>query len=203
MGWIRFVGSLNSYVSVAKEPYKRDCFLQKRHLILRSLQTSNFKEPTDRSHPIAHLSNMNIVWCMLQCVTVCCSVLQCSTVWHHLRRRSVVFTRVQTSPTSSRTATVCCNVLWYATLCCSVSQCSFFADFFTHFCSVLQYVAVWYSVLQCVAEWLIRILLKVVLSFTYLFVRGSDRAKFVTYCHWDWWRSHRQSHRSCFVVYYT
>jgi len=37
MGWLRLVGSLTLYVSFAKEPYKRDYVLQKRHLILRSL----------------------------------------------------------------------------------------------------------------------------------------------------------------------
>ena len=37
MGWLRLVGSLKLKVSVAKEPYKRDCILQKRPMILRSL----------------------------------------------------------------------------------------------------------------------------------------------------------------------
>ena len=37
MGWLRLVGSLRLYVSFAKEPYKRDDILQKRHVILRSL----------------------------------------------------------------------------------------------------------------------------------------------------------------------
>jgi len=39
MGWLRLVGSLKSYVSFAKEPYKRDDILQKRHEVLRSLLT--------------------------------------------------------------------------------------------------------------------------------------------------------------------
>ena len=38
MGWLRFLGSLKSYVSFAKEPHKRDDILQKRPVILRSLQ---------------------------------------------------------------------------------------------------------------------------------------------------------------------
>ena len=37
MGWLRFVGSLKLQVSFAKEPYKRDDILQKRHIILKSL----------------------------------------------------------------------------------------------------------------------------------------------------------------------
>ena len=37
MGWLRWVGSLKIHVSFAKEPYKRDDILQKRHIILRSL----------------------------------------------------------------------------------------------------------------------------------------------------------------------
>jgi len=36
-GWLRLVGSLKLLVSFAKEPYKRDCILQKRPIILRSL----------------------------------------------------------------------------------------------------------------------------------------------------------------------
>jgi len=37
MGWLRLVGSFKLQVSFAKEPYKRDCILQKRPIILRSL----------------------------------------------------------------------------------------------------------------------------------------------------------------------
>jgi len=36
-GWLRLVGSLQWWVSFAKEPYKRDHILQKRPIILRSL----------------------------------------------------------------------------------------------------------------------------------------------------------------------
>jgi len=38
MGWLRLVSSLKLYVSFAKEPCKRDDILQKRPIILRSLQ---------------------------------------------------------------------------------------------------------------------------------------------------------------------
>jgi len=41
MGWLRWVGSLKLQVSFAKEPYKRDCILQKRTVILRSLLFSS------------------------------------------------------------------------------------------------------------------------------------------------------------------
>jgi len=37
MGGLRLVGSSRLYVSFAKEPYKRDYILQKRHIILRSV----------------------------------------------------------------------------------------------------------------------------------------------------------------------
>jgi len=37
MGWVRFVGSLEIYVSFAKEPYKRDDILRKRRTIWRGL----------------------------------------------------------------------------------------------------------------------------------------------------------------------
>jgi len=39
MGWLRLVGSLKSWVSFAKEPYKRDDILQKIPIIFRSLLT--------------------------------------------------------------------------------------------------------------------------------------------------------------------
>ena len=44
MRWLRLVGSLKSYVSFAKEPYKTYYILQKSRIIL--------KEPTNRSRPI-------------------------------------------------------------------------------------------------------------------------------------------------------
>jgi len=37
MGWLRLVGSLQSYVYFAKQPYERDYILQKRPIILRSV----------------------------------------------------------------------------------------------------------------------------------------------------------------------
>ena len=37
MGWLRLLNSLKLQVYFAKEPYKRDYILQKRHLISRSL----------------------------------------------------------------------------------------------------------------------------------------------------------------------
>ena len=37
IGWLRLVGSLKLWVSFSKEPYQRDCILQKRAMILRSL----------------------------------------------------------------------------------------------------------------------------------------------------------------------
>ena len=37
MGWLRLVGSLKIQVSFAKESYKRDCTLQKKPVILRSV----------------------------------------------------------------------------------------------------------------------------------------------------------------------
>jgi len=42
--WLRLVGSFKSYISFAKELYKRDCMLQNRLLI--------WKKPFNRSHPI-------------------------------------------------------------------------------------------------------------------------------------------------------
>jgi len=39
MGWLRLVGSIQLWVSFAKEPYKRDYILQKRPIILSILLT--------------------------------------------------------------------------------------------------------------------------------------------------------------------
>jgi len=47
MGRLWLVGSLKTWVSFAKEPYKRDYILQKRPII--------FKERTNHSHPIQGL----------------------------------------------------------------------------------------------------------------------------------------------------
>jgi len=44
MGWLQLVGSFKLSVSFAKEPYKRELYSAK--------ETYNFKEPTNRSHPI-------------------------------------------------------------------------------------------------------------------------------------------------------
>jgi len=38
-GWLRFVGSLKTYVSLAKEPYSRDFITQKRPMFIGSLLT--------------------------------------------------------------------------------------------------------------------------------------------------------------------
>ena len=39
VGWLQLVGSIKSYVSFAKEPYKTDDILQKRPVILSILLT--------------------------------------------------------------------------------------------------------------------------------------------------------------------
>jgi len=62
MGWLRLVGSLKLYVSfveyralLQKRPMILRGLLQKRPIILKSSfakETHNFKEPTNRSHPI-------------------------------------------------------------------------------------------------------------------------------------------------------
>ena len=69
---------------------------------------------------------------MLQCVAVCCSVLQC-----------VAESRKDFGPLLSRPARRLLSVLQCAAVCCSVLQCVAVC------CSVLQCVAVCCSVLQC------------------------------------------------------
>jgi len=91
MGWLRLVGSLELYVSFAKEHYKTD-YLQKRLIILRSLLI--VATPylwmlwcwgTGTHTQICGARDMNgwvvlfseFVWCSgLQWVAVCCNTLQ-------------------------------------------------------------------------------------------------------------------------------
>ena len=58
MGWLRLVGSIKLQVSFAKETYKRDYILQKRH---------NFMDPTDRSHPVTAAPMRNLSYLCVRC----------------------------------------------------------------------------------------------------------------------------------------
>jgi len=73
---------------------------------------------------------------MLQCVAVCCSVLQCAATSG--RDKTLVIRRLYI-------AEICCSVLQCVAVCCGMLQCVAVC------CSVLQCVAVCCSVLQCVA----------------------------------------------------
>jgi len=84
------------------------------------------------SHPTHHPASAF----MLQCVAVCCSVLQCghvSSACCHV----YIFTPHTPSYLMCVGVKVCCSVLQCVAVCCSVLQC----------------VAVCCSVLQCVAVW--------------------------------------------------
>jgi len=66
MGWLRVVGSFKLWVSFAENRLFYRAFLQKRRIISRSLlkgffakETYNFKEPTNRSHPILHRAHVH------------------------------------------------------------------------------------------------------------------------------------------------
>jgi len=74
---------------------------------------------------------------MLQCVAVCCSVLQCVA--------APLVKALTTVHVFARLPVVCCGVLQRVAVCCSVLQCVAVCY------SVLQCVAVCCSVLQCVA----------------------------------------------------
>ena len=87
---------------------------------------------------------------MLQCVAVCCSVLQSAAVrplpFSVARRPFVSYPPRHLSHPPQRCVAVCgCRVLQCAAVCCSVLQCA------AACCSVLQRDAVCCSVLQCVA----------------------------------------------------
>jgi len=89
----------------------------------------------------------------LQCVAVCCSVLQCvadshSTVPLHLRSKSVlqwIAVRYSVSQRMFSYATLCCSEWQCAAVCCRLLQCVAVC------CNVLQCVATCCSVLQCAA----------------------------------------------------
>jgi len=105
MGWLRLVGSLKLQVSFAKEPYKRDYILQKRH---------DFKEPTNRSHPIVHLVTR---WLLRNPtdwnVSLCCSVVQRGAAWHSVLHCVALCRSVL------QCVAVCCSVLQCVAVCCS------------------------------------------------------------------------------------
>jgi len=57
MGWLRLVGSIELYVSFAKEPCKKDYILRR---LYSAKETYNFKEPTNRSHPIPSTTSSTV-----------------------------------------------------------------------------------------------------------------------------------------------
>jgi len=78
---------------------------------------------------------------VLQCVVVCCSVLQRESCRTYEMRHG------RGAAHSRCLKIVCCSLLPYVAVCCSVLQCV------AVFRSVWQCVAVCGSVLQCVAVW--------------------------------------------------
>jgi len=79
----------------------------------------------------------------LQCVVVCCSVMQ---FYIPLQLAEVPRSNASLSPVSVlQCVAMCCSVLQCVAMCCSVLQCIAVC------CSVLQCVAVCCSVLQCIA----------------------------------------------------
>jgi len=153
MGSLRFVGSLKSQVSFAKEPYKRDYVLQKRPIVLRSLLTvatpylctkqqvlPYCRAPFQCSRPWAvWLSTLPPI---CPAVAVYCSVLQCDAVWCSVMQ----------------CVAVCCSVLQCVAVCCAISVHSslrrLFIETFSDLsgcCSVLWCVAVCCGIWQCVA----------------------------------------------------
>jgi len=105
---------------------------------------------------------------VLQCVAVCCSVLQCIETCYTVSRMTLTYC-MSGCATSTRTlqcGVVCCSVLQCVAVCYSVLQCvavccrakylprvrvCYFHLHVAVWCSMLQCVAVCCSVLQCVA----------------------------------------------------
>ena len=98
MGWLRLVGSLKLQASFAKEPYKTDDILQK--------ETCNFKEPTNRSHPIHVWSSAFVLGTVpLDRIRPTGLNQLCDSMWDHEEGalcNRVVFERWQGVATTSR-----------------------------------------------------------------------------------------------------
>jgi len=99
MGWLRLVGSLKSWVSFAKEPYKRDYILQKRPVILMSLLivATPYHDP---HHKESNASR----WNMLQHTATHCITQQSG--WHEICDLSRI-TMLITMHLMQHTATHC------------------------------------------------------------------------------------------------
>ena len=72
-GWLRLVGSLQIWVSFAKEPCKRDYVLQKRSVFFRRLLT--IAPP----HPFLHFEASNCWWHYSWSACICSYVCTCAT----------------------------------------------------------------------------------------------------------------------------
>ena len=88
MGWLRLVGSLKLWISIAQEPYKRDHILQKIPIILRSLLIV----ATPYVY-MSHVSHMNVSY-YRSSSSICTSKMSrigMSHVLHRERVRSYVY----------------------------------------------------------------------------------------------------------------
>ena len=77
MGWLRLIGSLKLQGSFAKELYSRDCFLQKRPIILRSLlivatQYRHIQSVT--TTPATHTTDSHTPCIYCRCAHECISI---------------------------------------------------------------------------------------------------------------------------------
>jgi len=105
------------------------------------------------------------IYCVLQCVAVCCSVLQRVAV-----RVAGILALTTRGQVHMLCVAVCCNVLQSVAVCCSLSQsvavcCSLLqcvlqrhrrsSHMYTYMCCVLQSVAVCCSLLQSAAVYYI------------------------------------------------
>ena len=124
MGWLRIVGSFKLLVSFAKEPYKRDDILQKRHVIWRSLLI--VATPYTQIH-------RDVL--PRQCVAMRCSVCLLLVATRWLGSRGSVLHCLTVVTSRCFATAVFCSVLQCDTVCCGMSQCV------TVWCSVLQRVA--------------------------------------------------------------
>jgi len=139
MGWLRLVGSL------------KWCLFRRISSLLQSSfakETYDFKEPTNRSHPIGCLELQDKptrriqrtcrvvkkhVWCpfiLLQCVAVRCSVLQCGAVSYN----SLRFTFLSMSRSSLR------NVCRSA---CRADSLYHYKVYEYRWCVCIEYVHIW------------------------------------------------------------
>ena len=81
MGWLRLVGSLKSYVSFAKEPYKKNDILQKRYTCFRKSRKHLVRAVAACTQIIKKVLTICVKVVQYFCIRVCVCVCACVCVY--------------------------------------------------------------------------------------------------------------------------